>query len=73
MIFSKTPDSPTNQQFVILENDVLKELGEYVGYDIWEKYDESHTVVRFASSWATTQEGIEELRHAVDKCIKSRK
>ena len=66
-------NSPTNQQFVILENDVLKELGEYVGYDIWEKYDESHTVVRFASSWATTQEGIEELRHAVDKCIKSRK
>lgn len=66
-------NSPTNQQFVILENDVLKELGEYVGYDIWEKYDENHTVVRFASSWATTQEGIEELRHAMNKCIKSRK
>lgn len=30
-------DSPTNQQFIILENDVLKELGKYVEYEIWER------------------------------------
>ena len=54
-------DSPTNQQFVILENDKLKELQRNVKFSFWEKYDESHTVVRFASSWATTREKIEEL------------
>lgn len=65
-------DSPTNQQFVILDNDVLKELAQYVEYGFWEEYDENHTVVRFASSWATTQEGIDELRRAVDVCIRQK-
>lgn len=65
-------DSPTNQQFVILKNSVLKELGKYVEYGFWEEYDEDHTVVRFASSWATTQDGIEQLRRAVDVCVKRR-
>ena len=54
-------DSPTNQQFVILENSKLKELQKNVKFSFWEKYDESHTVVRFATSWATTQEKIAEL------------
>lgn len=54
-------DSPTNQQFVILENSKLKELQKKVKFSFWEKYDESHTVVRFATSWATTSEKIAEL------------
>ncbi|MGI5889009.1 MAG: threonine aldolase family protein [Oscillospiraceae bacterium] len=62
-------DSPTNQQFVILENSVMKKLSKYVEFGFWEEYDENHTVVRFASSWATTEEGIEELRKAVMHCI----
>ena len=55
-------DSPTNQQFIILEDAEMERLKEHVRFDIWEKYDESHTVVRFATSWATTQEDIENLR-----------
>lgn len=62
-------DSPTNQQFIILENDVMKKLSQYVGFDFWETYDDTHTVVRFASSWATTEEAIQELRKAVSICI----
>lgn len=62
-------DSPTNQQFVILENSAVKKLSHYVECGFWEEYDENHTVMRFASSWATTQEGIEELRQAVQKCL----
>lgn len=54
-------DSPTNQQFVILENSKLKELQKNVKFAFWEKYDETHTVVRFATSWATTSEKISEL------------
>ncbi|MDD6212829.1 MAG: aminotransferase class I/II-fold pyridoxal phosphate-dependent enzyme [Clostridiales bacterium] len=54
-------ESPTNQQFVILENEKMAELREKVVFCFWEKYDENHTVVRFATSWATTKEDIEKL------------
>lgn len=54
-------DSPTNQIFVILENAKMEELGKKVRFSFWEKYDETHTVVRFATSWATKMEDIEAL------------
>ena len=54
-------DSPTNQQFVILENAFIETLKEKVGFSFWEKYDENHTIVRFATSWSTTKEDIENL------------
>lgn len=55
-------ESPTNQQFVILQNDRMKKIEEDVRISFWEKYDEDHTVVRFATSWSTTDEDIERLR-----------
>ena len=55
-------ESPTNQQFVILENDYMDRLSRSVGFDTWQPYDATHTVVRFATSWATTPEQIEQLR-----------
>lgn len=55
-------ESPTNQQFVILENNHMEMLKEKVAFGFWEKYDEKHTVVRFATSWSTTDEDIEYLR-----------
>ena len=55
-------DSPTNQQFVILDNAKLKELEDKVRFCIWEPYDDSHTVVRFATCWATTDRDLEALR-----------
>ena len=55
-------DSPTNQQFVILENGFMESIKEKVGFCFWEKYDETHTVVRFASSWSTTEEDIAYLK-----------
>ncbi|MCM1266658.1 MAG: low specificity L-threonine aldolase [Bacteroidales bacterium] len=55
-------DSPTNQQFIILENAEMAQLQKQVRFDIWEKYDEGHTVVRFATSWATSEEDVEALR-----------
>ena len=54
-------NSPTNQIFVILENKKMEELGEKVKFSFWEKYDDSHTVVRFATSWATKMEDIAAL------------
>lgn len=55
-------DSPTNQIFIILENGHLKRLSENVRFSYWEKYDEDHTVVRFATSWATDYKDIEALK-----------
>ena len=55
-------NSPTNQQFVILENQKLKELKEQVALSIWEPYDGDHTVVRFATAWSTTDEDLEALK-----------
>ena len=54
-------ESPTNQQFVILENQHMERLSTEVGFDVWEPFDEGHTVVRFATSWATTPEMIRQL------------
>lgn len=54
-------DSPTNQIFVVLENQKMEELGKKMKYGFWEKYDDNHTVVRFATSWATKMEDIDAL------------
>lgn len=55
-------ESPTNQQFVILSDTDVKRLSSQVGFDFWEKYDAHHTVVRFATSWATPEENLRRLR-----------
>lgn len=54
-------DSPTNQIFVILENEKMEQLKQNVVFSFWEKKDEDHTVVRFATSWATRMEDAEKL------------
>ena len=54
-------DSPTNQQFVIMSREKLEELRENVRFNIWEWLDDNTAAVRFATSWATTKESIEEL------------
>ncbi len=54
-------ESPTNQQFIVLQNEKMKKLEKQVDFTVWEKYDENHTVVRFATSWATKKEDIEKL------------
>ncbi len=58
-------DSPTNQQFIVLENKQMEELKQNVRFGFWEKYDDNHTVVRFATSWATTEEDIEKLNQLI--------
>ena len=59
--------SPTNQQFIILENTRLEELKNNVTFEFWENIDEDHSVVRFATSWATTKDDIEALNNLLEK------
>lgn len=54
-------DSPTNQIFCKIENSKLERLSELVEYGFWEKADDSHTIIRFATSWATTEKDTQAL------------
>ena len=54
-------DAPTNQIFVLLDDKKLAELSEKVEMSFWDKPDREHTTMRFVTSWATTQEDVDEL------------
>jgi threonine aldolase len=51
----------TNQVFVTLPDKLLNELGKEFTFATWEKADETHTTVRFCTSWATTDENVDAL------------
>lgn len=59
-------ESPTNQQFVILENAQAKNLSNYLGFSFWEKYDTNHIVARFATSWSTKEEDLLKLKEVLN-------
>lgn len=54
-------NSTTNQTFVKLNDDKYQTLSEKVGMSFWEKPDDNHTIVRLATSWATTEEDVDAL------------
>lgn len=54
-------ESPTNQQFIILDNAQMERLRRQVCFSFWEKYDDNRTVVRFVTSWSTTEEDLQKL------------
>lgn len=54
-------ESPSNQQFVILDNEKLAQLEQQVQVSHWCKVDETHTAVRFCTSWATSEENIDRV------------
>lgn len=51
----------SNQIFVIIENKEIDKLKRYVLFDIIKNYDDSHKVIRFVTSWATSKEMVSEL------------
>ena len=53
--------SPTNQQFITLDNERYAELSKQVAVSYWEKAGSDKTVVRFATSWSTSDEDLEAL------------
>lgn len=54
-------DSPTNQQFVVLDETAKQRIGEHASFGFWETLEDGRTVVRFATSWATKEEAVDEL------------
>jgi DNA-binding LacI/PurR family transcriptional regulator len=58
-------DSPTNQQFVVLDAAQKERISRHAAFDTWENLPDGRTVVRFATSWATTQEQVDSLAEAL--------
>ncbi len=54
-------DSFTNQQFPIIPNNVLQRLSGDYSFSFWQKIDETHSAVRFCTSWATVEESVDRL------------
>ena len=54
-------NSPTNQQFPILPDDVLDKLREKYSFAYQARVDETHSAVRFCTCWATKEENVEAL------------
>lgn len=59
-------DSSTNQQFVELTNKQMEQLMQSVLFETWEPLDANHTLCRFVTSWATTEEDLQALKSALD-------
>lgn len=55
----------TNQIFPIMPDSHLEQLNARFGYSYERRIDNSHSAVRFCTSWATTQENVEQLKEAI--------
>ncbi len=60
-----TSESDTNQQFILVDNDLADVFAEQFGCEICGWPDDEHTIVRFVCSWATTDEHLAELDEAL--------
>lgn len=63
-------DSPTNQQFVVMPDRICEKLREKFEYEYWKRVDESHSAIRFCTSWATKEEHVEALIAELGRLIK---
>ena len=54
-------DSPTNQQFIIINDEKLAEINGKIGFSFWEKTPDGRNVIRLVTSFMTTREQVDEL------------
>lgn len=57
----------TNQIFVVMPDSHLDILREKFGFEYDHRMDETHSVVRFCTSWATKDESVDALLEAVEE------
>lgn len=58
-------ESPTNQQFFVLNKKQMEQLGEHFIFEYDHEIDEEHSCVRFCTSWSTKEEDIKALISAI--------
>lgn len=54
-------DSPTNQQFPIMPDDLIKRLEELYVFSHTKRLDHRRSAIRICTSWATRREDVEQL------------
>ncbi len=57
--------SPTNQIFITMTHDDYARLSQKVDLDVWQYLDDDHSIIRIATSWATTPEQTQALIEAL--------
>ena len=62
-------DSPTNQLFPILKNEVIEKLGHDFDYTFYEQLDDDHACIRLVTSFATTKESIDAFKKIMEKIL----
>lgn len=58
-------DAPANQLFPILTDDMVAALRPHFGFELNRRLPDGRQVVRFVTSWATTDDAVEALLAAV--------
>lgn len=61
-------DSRTNQIFPVLPNAVIEKLSRVCAFEINRPVDAKHCMVRFVTSWATTEDAVKEFAAALAVC-----
>lgn len=54
-------DSPTNQQFFTLPNEIIEKLKPDCSFEYWGSPGEKESKVRFVTGWSTTDDDIDRL------------
>ncbi|WP_432667571.1 aminotransferase class I/II-fold pyridoxal phosphate-dependent enzyme [Wukongibacter baidiensis] len=60
-------NSPTNQIFPILENEIIEKLEKKFSFYIWKKIDDNNSAIRLVTSWATKKEAVIEFINELKK------
>lgn len=60
-------ESSTNQQFVILTDTQMEQLGQNHIFEYEDRFDEQHHIVRFCTSWSTRDEDVDVLIADIQK------
>lgn len=59
-------DSPTNQIFFTIENCRMEKLKETVDFGFGCKADDTHSIIRLCTSWATKEEDVKALVRVIE-------
>ena len=54
-------DSPTNQQFIVLDEPQMEKLSKKYIFEYEQRVDDTHHCVRFCTGWSTTQADVDAL------------
>ena len=60
-------DAPTNQVFVVLENETMERLARRLEFSFFEACGQGRTMIRLAADWATRREDVERRREVLEE------